>query len=216
MSMQLDEFYRMVSPLSLTSRKRIEYLFGAMERIRSTNIEGDLVECGVYRGGNILGMMEYCRSHAMQRDVFAYDTFTGMTPHGENDVSCTGGLPGQDTLCACSLKEFSQNVARSVEMDCVSLHVVCGDVADTLNIEAHLPKSIALLRLDTDWYASTKKELEVLYPRVVPGGIVIVDDYGHWRGSKKAVDEFFHGVVHWTAIDYTGIAFQKPEVECTP
>ena len=87
-------------------------------------------------------------------------------------------------------------------------------MADTLEIEANLPKSIALLRLDTDWYASTKKELEVLYPRVVPGGIVIVDDYGHWRGSKKAVDEFFHGV-HWTAIDYTGIAFQKPGVECT-
>jgi hypothetical protein len=82
-------------------------------------------------------------------------------------------------------------------------------VEDTLRDAGNLPERIALLRLDTDWYHSTKIELEVLWPRLAPGGIMIVDDYGHWRGAKKAVDEYFDGKVLFTTIDYTAVMTVK-------
>jgi hypothetical protein len=68
------------------------------------------------------------------------------------------------------------------------IHFVPGRVEETLPQNA--PKDIALLRLDTDWYASTKHELQHLYPRLVPGGVLIVDDYGYWQGARQAVDEY--------------------------
>jgi len=69
------------------------------------------------------------------------------------------------------------------------IHFVEGLVEETLPAEA--PEEIALLRLDTDWYSSTKHELEQLYPRLAPGGVLILDDYGHWQGARRAVDEYF-------------------------
>jgi O-methyltransferase len=66
-----------------------------------------------------------------------------------------------------------------------------GDVAVTLEVPNNLPEGIAVLRLDTDWYESTKKELEILYPRLSVGGVLLVDDYGHWVGAREAVDEYF-------------------------
>ena len=69
------------------------------------------------------------------------------------------------------------------------LHFVRGPVEQTIPDEA--PEHLALLRLDTDWYESTRHELEHLFPRLVPGGVLILDDYGHWDGARKAVDEFF-------------------------
>ena len=71
----------------------------------------------------------------------------------------------------------------------------------------YLPSGIALLRLDTDWYESTKHELEHLYPLLVSGGVIIIDDYGHWKGAKKAVDEYIKDnnlPLLLNRIDYTG------------
>jgi O-methyltransferase len=91
--------------------------------------------------------------------------------------------------------------------------IVQGDVVQTLRHEANLPEEIALLRLDTDWYASTIVELKVLYPRLAIGGILIVDDYGHWQGSKKAVDEYFADKPEtWETverIDYSAISMTR-------
>ena len=66
-----------------------------------------------------------------------------------------------------------------------------GEVEKTLLYEENLPKKISILRLDTDFYSSTKKELEILYPRLVSGGVCIIDDYGYWKGARQAVDEYF-------------------------
>ena len=84
-------------------------------------------------------------------------------------------------------------------------------VEDTIPNQA--PKEIALLRLDTDWYESTLHELEHLYPRLVSGGVLIIDDYGHWRGAREAVDEYIdkHKLkLFLTRIDYTGRLCVKP------
>jgi hypothetical protein len=70
--------------------------------------------------------------------------------------------------------------------------------------EKNLPEQISILRLDTDWYTSTKIELEVLYKKLVKGGILIIDDYGHWQGARKAVDEYFKNKNIWLHyVDYT-------------
>ena len=78
--------------------------------------------------------------------------------------------------------------------------------------QENIPKKIALLRLDTDWYQSTKIELEVLWDRLEPGAPCIIDDYGHWNGCRKAVNEFFEKLQkNYKAekIDYTGIRIFK-------
>ena len=83
------------------------------------------------------------------------------------------------------------------------IYFIKGKVEETLNVKQNIPDKISLLRLDTDWYSSTKKELEVLYEKVSPGGVIIIDDYGHWGGAKKAVDEFFKGKYVWMHyVDY--------------
>ena len=76
----------------------------------------------------------------------------------------------------------------STGYDKSKIHLVKGKVEET--IPKTLPERIALLRLDTDWYASTKHEMLHLFPRLVPGGVLILDDYGSWLGARKAVDEY--------------------------
>jgi O-methyltransferase len=87
---------------------------------------------------------------------------------------------------------------------------VIGQVEQTLSEPQNRPKRIALLRLDTDYYSSTLTELEQLYPLLSPGGILIVDDYGHWIGARRAVDEFFAGAMPaFTMVDYSGLLLTK-------
>ncbi|MCW2967337.1 MAG: macrocin O-methyltransferase, partial [Solirubrobacteraceae bacterium] len=85
------------------------------------------------------------------------------------------------------------------------IHFVRGPVEETL--PEHAPERLALLRLDTDWYESTRAEMEHLYPRLSDGGVLIIDDYGHWDGARRAVEEHFAAngdapLLH--RIDYTG------------
>jgi predicted O-methyltransferase YrrM len=100
---------------------------------------------------------------------------------------------------------------RSTGYPVERMRFVVGDVADTVPREA--PERIAILRLDTDWYASTRHELEHLYPRLAVGGVLIVDDYGHWEGARLAVDEFLERTsapILLNRIDYTGRIGVKP------
>jgi hypothetical protein len=88
-------------------------------------------------------------------------------------------------------------------------YFVIGDVVQSLEVKENIPEQISLLRLDTDWYKSTKKELEVLYPKLVNNGVLIVDDYGHWQGAKEAVEEYFKQGFEHRQIDYTGVIHVK-------
>ena len=71
------------------------------------------------------------------------------------------------------------------------LHYIVGDVMETLKDKTNIPDKIAILRLDTDWYESSKYELEQMYDNVVTGGVIIFDDYYHWDGQRRATDDFF-------------------------
>jgi len=207
-------FIDIVKPFTMTSIERIVELFNSLEYIRLNKIDGDFVECGVWRGGNILGIMEYLHFYNMtDRHVWIYDTFQGMTQPEEIDVDLNDNKAStilQEVICYSSIDEVKKNLSIS-SFPNEKIKYVVGDVCETLDVNTNIPNKISLLRLDTDWYKSTKKELTVLYPKLITHGILIVDDYGHWRGSKTAVDEFFlNQNINITEIDYTGIKIVKP------
>jgi len=176
----------------------------ACQRIEIKGVEGDVVECGVWRGGNIILARFYCPD----RVCWLFDTFEGMANRSEWDVSRSGVKVGLGKS-AVSIEEVTDNLRVTGTFDARKVRFVKGLVEETLLDESNLPERIALLRLDTDWYQSTKIELEVLWPRVVPGGVLIVDDYGHWLGARKAVDEYFKGALPFERIDYTAIMAVK-------
>jgi hypothetical protein len=213
--MKLDDFINIVKPFTMTSVERITGLYYSLEHIRINKIEGDFVECGVWKGGNVLGILEYLTKHNMTKNnVWLYDTFEGMTDPEDIDVDSSGkkgDIKLEEVLCYSSLKEV-KNILSVSSYPKDKIKFIEGDVCETLKTNVNVPKNISLLRLDTDWYKSTKKELEVLYPLLSSKGVLIVDDYGHWKGSKMAVDEYFNNLnldVEIHKLDYTGIKIIK-------
>jgi O-methyltransferase len=188
----------LANKLTMVSRERLISTLMACRYVCNTGVQGDFVECGVWRGGNSLIAADVWARCAPDRKVYLFDTFAGMTPPSKADVSIEGRdaapqfeqhLKNGSGWCYASLPDVQGSFQRK------GLHsratFIQGDVVQTLTDANNLPEAISVLRLDTDWYESTKKELEVLYPRLQPGGVLIVDDYGHWGGAKQAVDEFF-------------------------
>lgn len=214
--MNKEKFISIVHPYSMTSYERIGELYNSLEHIRLNNIDGDLIECGVWKGGNILGIASYLNFYKMySRKIWAYDTFQGMTSPEDVDIDLNNNQASQilqNVLCFSPLKEVQDNVFLS-NFPKENIKFIIGDVCNTLLKTDNIPHKISLLRLDTDWYKSTKTELEILYPLLVNKGILIVDDYGHWNGAKKAVDEYFQNQdIKIDKIDYTGIKIIKNEI----
>jgi O-methyltransferase len=217
------ETVRSVSPYTRTSPERIFALCEAVSYIAAGEVPGDIVECGVWRGGSMMAAARtLSRLGDRGRHLYLFDTFEGMTPPGEQDVSFEGARAAD--LLEASRKEDSyslwcysrleevKRVFDGIDYDGDQIHFVKGRVEETL--PEHAPERIALLRLDTDWYESTRHELVHLFPRIVPGGVIIVDDYGHWRGARQAVDEYFQeqGIkLLLNRIDYTGRIGVVPE-----
>lgn len=175
----------------------------ACRYVVDAGIPGDFVECGVWRGGNAIIAASIFKSSGDSRRVHLFDTFNGMTEPGGHDDAIGGANDPKKLFesmkrdhgsdwCYASLDDVRRNF-EVLGLDNASF--VEGDVIDTLADPQNLPERISVLRLDTDWYESTKKELEVLYPRLSLGGVLTIDDYGHWTGAKKAVDEYFSGSV---------------------
>ncbi|MFJ7084927.1 TylF/MycF/NovP-related O-methyltransferase [Streptomyces griseus] len=194
---EAKEIIRAVKPYSMTSPERLNAFILATRHIARHNIPGDIVECGVWRGGS----MQACARTLLsvgetERDLYLFDTYEGMTPPTVEDLR-RDGRPAQELLDAqgkdrpiwavASLEDVKagfENIPYPKER----VHYVRGRVEDT--VPAQAPEQISILRLDTDWYASTKHELEHLYGRLVSGGVLLIDDYGYWQGSRQAVDEF--------------------------
>jgi len=201
----------------MTSPERIWSLLGAVRHVVDAKIEGDFVECGVWRGGSVMAMASELKSMGqMDRRIWLYDTFAGMTPPTSADIEAGTGISAESMLeatpvadgdnvwCVAGMADVQANV-RSTGYPFDQFRFVEGDVGQTLLHSA--PEKIALLRLDTDWYESTKRELEVLYPRLSVGGVCIFDDYGHWQGARRAVDEYFEQLgyrPYMHPIDYSG------------
>lgn len=214
---------RALRPFSMTSAERLWTLLDAVRYITTEQIPGDIVECGVWRGGSMMAAAgELLRQGDTGRRLWLYDTYAGMTAPTAEDVEAGTGVTaaqmlattevgdGNNVWCIAGRADVEANM-RSTGYPIEQMEFVEGDVAQTLT--SSVPESVALLRLDTDWYESTKVGLEVLYPLLSVGGVCILDDYGHWEGARKAVDDYFtdHGprpFMH--PIDYSGRVFIKP------
>jgi hypothetical protein len=206
------ELYERAKPFTMTSRERMYALWQAVRAVRG--LDGDVVECGVWRGGSSILAALTLSQLGDARTLWMYDTYEGMPDPGPEDVDLLGmsargdweRLKAEDGLvfARASLADVQANVAAA-GVPAERVRFVVGKVEDT--IPGTMPDRIALLRLDTDWYESTLHELRHLWDRLVPGGVLIIDDYGHWQGARRAVDEFFAARADapmLTRIDYTG------------
>lgn len=177
--------------LTMVPKQGIFQSLLAVKHVIESGIEGAIVECGVWRGGMSILMAGMIKVLGAQRKLYCYDTFAGMTKPGIEDGFVGDGEDIQAVVkSASSLAEVKNNFERAGFLD-DNVVFVEGDVLQTLNDASNLPEKIAVLRLDTDMYASTRKQLEVLYPRLSSGGVLIMDDYGAWVGCKTATDEYF-------------------------
>lgn len=209
-----------VRPYTMAGDLRTLSTIGVVEYIVRHDIQGGVVECGVWRGGQMMAAALTMLHLGAKRDIYLFDTFSGMVKPEARDVDHLGEdaakiydaylkKPVGARWCEAGIDD----VRRNLEMTGYSsdhVHLVQGDVLATIPTQA--PDKIAYLRLDTDWYASTAHELEHLYPRVSPRGVVAIDDYGHWRGARDATDEYIqkHGVVALMhRIDYSARQFVK-------
>ena len=195
-----------IRPFTMTSAERVWSLLEAVRYVTEQGLEGDFAECGVWRGGSVMAMARKLRELGVSdRTIWLYDTFSGMTAPTEKDIEASSGASAAELMQTTAVGDGNNVWAFATKEDVVAnltltgypmerFHLVGGDVAQTLK------------------YESTKMGLEVLYPRLVPGGICILDDYGHWAGAREAVDEYFRDLGArplMMPIDYSGRIFFK-------
>lgn len=189
-----------VNEYTMTTPERVHAAIQAVRYVVANNIEGSIVECGVWKAGSTMAMALTLKELGDEtRDLYLYDTYSGMSAPTDDDISISG-KPAERKFNARKTTEDSSEWCRSpideVRENVFStgyrknkFHFIEGKVEDTLP-EMNPAPPIAVLRLDTDWYESTRHELLHLYPLLVTHGVLIIDDYGHWQGARKAVDEY--------------------------
>ena len=189
---------------SMTGFERLFSLIKSIHHVNNNRVPGDYVECGVWKGGNLIlfqKMIQYLK--IKDKKIFGFDTFEGMS-NPTNIDKFLDGIKAKDYLknqkkhknidnahAFSPIDDVKKNYQKNTSKN-KNLVLIKGKVEDTLKIRKNLPKKISILRLDTDFYESTKIELEILYPRLSKNGILIIDDYGEWAGARKATDEFFY------------------------
>jgi hypothetical protein len=206
--------YRYVAPYTMTSKERLFALRTSVEYIVKHEIAGDIVECGVWKGGSMMAVARTLMENQATRTLHLFDTFEGMPEPADVDKDIRGEtaasrMEREDKATSwvwaySPLDEVKRNL-RDTGYDERRVVFVKGKVEDT--IPAKAPDQISLLRLDTDWYESTYHELVHLYPRLTVGGVLIIDDYGDWEGARRAVDQYMeenHLKLLLNRIDYTG------------
>ena len=211
------KYYRICKEFSINvSYQRYLSLFQSLQYILKNKIKGDIVECGVFRGGSAMMICYILRFFLVKnKKVWLYDTYEGMSSPSAVDTDLNNKkaedflkikkIENINNVWAFSSLNSVKNNIKKTNFNIKNCVFVKGKVETTLKKKT--PKSISLLRLDTDFYKSTQAELKYLYNLVSPGGIIIIDDYGHWKGCKIAVDQFFKNKknILFLNIDYTGI-----------
>lgn len=208
---------------TMTSIERRYALWRAVRYVVRNRIPGDLVECGVWRGGSsMMAAFTFLTEGDSSRTLWLYDTFEGMTAPTGRDIHIQSGqsarklldrqdpLPGSHIWGIAALDEVKRNM-RSTGYPAEKLVFRKGPVEETLRDAK--PHAVSILRLDTDWYESTLVELHQLWPKLVRSGVLIIDDYGWWKGQRDAVDEFFGSMQpspYLSRVDVAGAIVIKP------
>lgn len=215
--------YDKCKEMTLTSEERMFALYTATQYITKSNIPGDIVECGVWKGGStMLAALTLLSLKNTKKSIYMYDTFSGMSKPSDVDIDYEGThskkkwrssqKENYNEWCFSSLEEVKENML-STGYPVDKLYFIEGKVEST--IPKTIPQKISILRLDTDWYESTYHELQYLYPKLSKNGVLIIDDYGHWKGCRKAVDKYLEEKninLLLNPIDYTARIAIKTEI----
>ena len=197
---------KIVLPYTLVGPERVHNLFVLAQRVEEEKIPGDVVECGVCNGGTAAILARFATRSRLNRTTWLLDSFQGMPETTCEDGDAANAHIGKEVGDPALVKKVLGDVGANMSR----VRIIPGWFQDTFaSVSA---AQIALLNIDADWYESVKLCLETFYDRVVPGGFISFDDYGHWPGCRKAVDEFFQArerpyKLH--QVDYTAHWFQK-------
>jgi predicted O-methyltransferase YrrM len=205
---EFAQLYRKVRPYTVCGNARLRGLYSAVQYVVAQNIPGDLVECGTARGGSAALMGLTLKRLDANRRLWVFDTFEGLPPPTEADPDYeTAKLyTGRYRVNTNEVQTLFEQLG--ILSQCRLIKGLFQETLPTCGLE-----KISVLHLDGDWYESLKVCLNQLYDRVSPGGVIHIDDYGHWKGARKAVDEFLRQRsinVHLRWLDYTGRQFIKP------
>lgn len=198
MDADFQTIYEMCRDQTMTSLDNMYSLYASVKYIVESGIDGDLVECGVWKGGSAMLMAETLLLFGEnKRKIYLYDTFEGMPEPDDIDVKIRTHTSGKEMWqekqqsggwAVAGKNEVRKNLEKT-KYPKENFVFVKGKVEET--IPRVKPQKISILRLDTDWFSSTYHELTHLYPILNRGGILIIDDYGSWSGSKEATDKYF-------------------------
>lgn len=210
-----------VRPYTMVGYLRLSKIFELTLKLNKENIAGDFVECGVWNGGSG-GIISFVAQNGLiKRDVWLFDSFEGLPePTLEDGELAASYIEGPPTgrlksigHCVGSELKVKELFFNKLKLDSSRIHIIKGWFQNTIYKSKDNIGKIAFLHLDSDWYKSTRICLKNLYPKVVKGGYIILDDYGCWKGCKKAIDEFMEKnniKANLTKIDSTGVYFRKP------
>lgn len=209
-----------VFPYTMVGYKRLSNVYELAKLVVENNIKGDFAECGVWKGGCAAVMGFIAEKEAKKRKTWLFDSFEGLPEPTEEDGivakgysenKADGNLKTIDK-CVGPMEDVKKVFFNILKLKPENIVIKKGWFQDTLPKAKGEMGKISLLRLDGDWYESTKCCLENMYDNVIMGGYIVIDDYGHWEGARKAIDEFFAAKnikPELIKIDYTGVYFKK-------
>lgn len=211
---EFKELCSQILPYTMVGPARLQALYEHAVDICHNGPAGNFVECGVAGGGSSGLLSAVIKQHDQARHLYSCDSFSGMPDATAEDVS-HDGHSAQSTgwgagTCAAPESSVLGLCEKLGTLDVIT--TVKGYFEETLPAQAANFGSIAFLHMDGDWYESTKAILENLYDRLVPGAYVQVDDFGHWTGCRKALEDFCRQrsiSLTLTQIDATGVWFHR-------
>ena len=187
--------------ITLASELNLWSIYQSLKYINDEKIDGDIVECGVYNGNTLAFIGEINDELNLNKRIWGYDTFNGFVENSftDKDIDFKTGKKVKNVSddIFYSLNDVKKNIIQNNNKNFQKYTLIEGDILETLNIKDNVPNKISFLRLDTDIYKTTKKQLEILYDKLVPGGVLHIDDYGICPGVQTAVDDFFSNKNIW-------------------
>lgn len=188
-------FYRKCKKFSFNTTQKMYSSYKAIEYIVYNDIPGDIVECGVWRGGScMLIALTLLKLKNTGKKIYLFDTYEGMTIPDDVDVTFDGRparelMAEREARMIAPLEEVKRNMFSTGYPE-DKLIFIKGRVEDT--VPKFLPEKISLLRIDTDWFQSEYHGLCHAFPRLQPKGVIILDNYGCWNGARYAADKYFN------------------------
>ncbi|MFA6106358.1 MAG: TylF/MycF/NovP-related O-methyltransferase [Patescibacteria group bacterium] len=181
--------FKKVESYTMVGHDRLYELYELVEKIEKQGMSGNFVECGVWKGGAAAVMAEIINKYGERRNLWLFDSFAGLPEPSVADGILAHKQYKRDKG-ECKIEDVEEVLLKVTGNKKNKVKIVPGWFNETLPAHKQSVGDIGLLRLDCDWYESTKFCLDTLYENVVPGGYVIIDDYRAWPGCQKAVDEF--------------------------